>query len=184
MSKTEIYNKEFLINKAIKFLNENSMNIENMNSRDFAKYAGISTQPIFRNYSNMDEFKLDIRDCLKEKYSKYLAKNVDQNNFLFSLFYNFIKYAKNNPTSFKIIFYSTYASKRTMEEILNSKPNQESRIKIEKRYNLDSKKCEEIYRDLRLYCHGIANQIIYEKLIIKESDVKVLLENMIEKLLK
>lgn len=184
MSKVELYNKEFLISNAIGFLKENSMNIEDMNARDFAKYAKISTQPIFRNYNNMDEFKLDIRYALKEEYSKYLEQNVDQSNYLFSLFYNVILYATNNPTSYKIIFYSTYASKRTMGEILNSKPNKESREKIEKKYNLDSKKSEEIYRDLRLYCHGIANEIVYEKLVIKEEDIKVLLENMIEKLLK
>ena len=58
MANKERYTKEYILEMGLKFVEE--YGIESLNARNFAKYMNVSTQPIFRNYTNMNDLKEDI----------------------------------------------------------------------------------------------------------------------------
>lgn len=63
MARKEIINKEELLTKAFNMTREQG--IEEVTARKLAAYAGCSTQPIFRNFENME-------DCYSQVFEKAL----------------------------------------------------------------------------------------------------------------
>ena len=62
MARKVEYDKEMFLIKAKDYINE--FGIELLNSRDLCKYIGCSTQPLFRNFNNMDNFKIELKKLL------------------------------------------------------------------------------------------------------------------------
>lgn len=181
MARTESFNKEELLKKGVEFIKEKG--IENLNARDLAKYIGCSTQPIFRNYENMQEYKNELKKCMRDDYSNFINKYVDKDNYLFTISYAYVLYAKTEPNIFKALFITELAGSRTIEEVLNTDRNKETINSMIDKYNLQLKQAEDLYRDVRFYTHGIACQICSQSIIIEDKEIYELIKNIIDKLL-
>lgn len=182
MANKEKYTKEYIVEKGKEFIKENGF--ENFNARSFANYMGMSTQPIFRCYPNMQNFKREIYEMTRDSYLEYVFRNIDEENYLLTMLYYIIMFAKYNNNLYKFIFYSEFIGTRTIDEINNSIWNGKAIEIIMKKYSINKKECEEIYRDLRFYIHGIATQLATKTLKIEDDDIRILLKNIINKLLK
>ncbi len=181
MANIEKYDKKYILEKTIEYIEKHG--VEYINARDLAKFMNISTQPIFRNFINMEDLKKQTYNEIKKRYLEYVKVNTVENDYLFSISYNLVIYAKNNPNLFKTIFYSELSESRTLKQILESEQNKIVIEKISKNYNISKKESEKICRDIRFYSHGLANQIVYKRVIIKDEEIKVILEDIIRKLL-
>lgn len=181
MARKERYSKEDLINGGIKFVRKNG--VEQLNVRSLATFIGCSTQPLFRNYKNIEEYRLDLKNAMHEKYKQFIHDNTDKNNYFTSVCYAYALYAKIEPNIFKALFITSLAGSRTIEEVINSPWNKETIGDAVKRYNISEEKAEKIYRDIRFYTHGIASQLSCESIIIDEKELYSLIEEMINKLL-
>ena len=181
MANIEKYNKQYILEKTIEYIEK--YGIEDINARDLAKFIGISTQPLFRNFLNMEDLKKGAYVEIKQRYLEYIEVNTNDNDYLLSISYNLIIYAKKYPNLFKTIFYSNLAKSRTLKQILESEQNMIVIEKISSKYNISKKESEKICRDIRFYAHGLANQIVYERVIIKDNEIKEILNDVIKKLL-
>ena len=92
-------------------------------------------------------------------------------------------YAKNESNIFKALFITELAGSRTIEEVINTDRNKETIKAMIKQYNLQLKKAEDLYRDVRFYTHGIACQICAKSIILNDEEIYKLIKNIIEKLL-
>lgn len=129
-----------------------------LNARKLAKELGCSTQPIFYVYSSMDEIKVDImreislifdNAMLESNYNKPVYKDIGK---------NYIKFAKNEPMLFKILFNSntneqvqcfidlTRSSKQIYETICNQT-------------GLSGDDAKKFHLKMWLYVNGIANLV-------------------------
>ena len=72
MPNKEKYNQEYIINKTIEYITQYGLEI--MNARSVAKYIGISTQPLFRNFKNMEDLKKHVYVEIKKRYLDYICK--------------------------------------------------------------------------------------------------------------
>lgn len=181
MARKESFNREGLVEKGVQFINEKG--IESLNARDLAKFIGCSTQPIFRNYENMQEYKLDLKKCMREDYTNFINKHIKKEDYLLTISYAYVLYAKNKPNIFRALFITELAGSRTVNEVINTSRNKETIDAMIIQYNLKQKQAEDLYRDVRFYTHGIACQICAKSIILKEKEIYDLIKNIIDKLL-
>ena len=102
--KTVIY-KEDIINAAFELVREKGH--EALNARALAERLGCSTQPIFSNFSSMDELSGQVLIKCLESYNSYVAVEFDkQQGFPPYKTYGmaYIRFAKEQKNLFKLLF--------------------------------------------------------------------------------
>lgn len=181
MPRKEKFTKEDLMNGGVEFVRQNG--IEQLNTRNLATFIGCSTQPIFRNYINIEDYKMDLKKALHQNYKQFIYDNINKKDYLVSLCYSYALYAKKEPNIFKALFITSLAGSRTLDEVLNCSWNKETIEYTIKEYNISKEKAETIYRDIRFYTHGIASQISCESIILNEKEIYSLIKEMVKNML-
>ena len=180
MARKTKFVKEKILEKTKEFINENG--IAKMNSRDLCKYIGCSTQPLFKNFENMDKFKKSLKKYLHDYYDEFINKIVEKENYLYTISYAYALFSYKESNIFKALFMSDLAGTRTIEEVLNSPQNIDTIKAIQKQYNFTKKQSEKLYRDVRFYTHGLSCQIACKTILVDEKEIKYLIDNVINKL--
>lgn len=182
MARQEKITKEILLKNGINFIKEYGIN--NLNARDLSKYINCSTQPIFRNFINMDDYKKELKVELRNNYTNFINRIIDKNDYLFTISYAYALYAKEEPNLFYALFITDMAGSRTMEEVINTNRNKDTITQMQEKYDISKKEAESLYLDTRFYTHGIATQLYCKSIILTEKEIKILIKRTIEKLLK
>ncbi len=181
MARKVKFSKEEILEKTKEFIKE--FGIEKMNARDLCKYIGCSTQPLFKNFENMEEFKKNLKKYLHDYYDNFIEKIVDKNNYLFTISYAYALFSYKESNIFKALFMSDLAGTRTIKEVLESTQNIDTIKSIPKQYKLNKKQSENLYRDVRFYTHGLSCQIACKSIFVKEIEIKQLINNIIKSLI-
>ena len=182
MANKEKYTKEIILSKGVEFIRKYS--IYKLNSRELAKYIGCSTQPIFRIWNNLEEYKQDLKIELKKDYNNFISKYVNTNDYLYTISYAYALYAKEESNIFKSLFITELAGTRTVKEVLNSSWNIPTIDAMTKQYHISLNKANEVYRDVRFYTHGISSQLCAKTIKLTNKEIQELIKNIINKCLK
>ena len=182
MARKVVFDENIILEKTKCFIKEKG--IDAMNARDLCKYIGCSTQPLFKNFENMDIFKKRLKKYLHDYYDDFILKIVDKNNYLYTISYAYALYAKLEYNIFKSLFITELAGTRTIKEVLNTSWNIPTIEAMTKQYNISLKKAEEVYRDVRFYTHGISSQLCAKTIKINNKEIENLIKEMINKCLK
>lgn len=177
MARKERFTKEDILNSSVLYIKE--YGFEKLTVRDLAKYIGCSTQPLFKFYKNMDEFKLDLKVYLRNHYESFINNYIDKDNYLMTISYAYVLYAKEESNLFRALFLSDLSGNRTIAEVLNTERNIPTIIGMRMQYNISHSKAEEIYRDVRFYSHGIASQLCNKSIILDKEEIYSLINKMI-----
>lgn len=148
--------KERIIQGAMNIVRKNGIN--SLNARAIAKELNCSTQPIFSNYSSMDELKKDVIASAKSLYDKYIEEGFNDPNYpkYKSSGISYIKFAKEEKELFKLLFMRD----RSNEKIEDDKSSLNDIINIIS-YNLGIS-YDDAYNfhiSMWIYTHGIATMI-------------------------
>lgn len=147
--------KEDIIAASIYIVRENGADA--LNARSIAKKLGCSTQPIFSNYSSMDELKADVIKMANKIHNEYLERAMQDNDYA-SYIYKasgiyYIKFAKEEKELFKLLFMRD----RSKEEIKDEKEEIEWIIKlISADTGLSFDDAYMFHLQMWIYVHGIA----------------------------
>ena len=177
MARTIKYSKEDILKKSVEFIKENGYS--KLTVRELAKYIGCSTQPIFKNYANFDEYKLDLKKYLRDEYEKFIIKYVDKEDYLYTISYAYALFAKKEPNIFFSMFMADLAGSRTVREVINTNRNMETIKAMTTQYNISLEDAEKVYRDVRFYTHGMATQLCVQSIKLSEEEIKKLISNNI-----
>ena len=180
MARKTVFNKEIILEQTSNFIK--TYGVDAMNARDLCKYIGCSTQPLFKNFGNMDGLKKQLKKYLHDYYDSFIDKIVDKNDYLYTISYAYALFALKEPKIFKALFMSDLAGSRTIDEVLKSSWNIETIESIPKQYNISKKQSKSLYRDVRFYTHGLSCQIACNSIIVTESEIKKLIKNLIKNL--
>lgn len=149
-------NKEDIVNASVEIIRKEGL--KNLNARKVAKQLGCSTQPIFYIYSNMDEMKNDalieiskIFDTamLKSNYDKPAYKDIGK---------NYIKFAKDEPILFKLLFNSEI-NEEALCFIDLSGSSERIHKTISNQTGLSREEAKRFHLKMWLYVNGIANLV-------------------------
>lgn len=176
MARKVVFEKSYIIDKSVDFIKENG--IDKLSARELTKFIGCSTQPLFRIYDNMDIYKKDLKKELNKEYNEFLEKYIDKDNYLLSLSYAYVMYAKKENDLFKALFMSDLSDKKLIK---NDKKVVEEIIR---QYNVSEAKAESVYRDVSIYTHGLATQLCLKSLNISDKDLFYLINTCIKKNIK
>lgn len=178
MARTEKYTKRIILSKGVDYVRE--YGIERLNARDLASYIGCSTQPIFRVWNNLEEYKQDLKVELKKDYNSFISKYINTDDYLYTISYAYALYGKVEPNIFKALFITELAGTRTIKEVLNTSWNAPTIEAMTKQYKISFNIAEKIYRDVRFYTHGIASQLCAKSIKLTNIELENLIKNNIE----
>lgn len=180
MPRKELFNKNTILERTYDFIKENG--IEKMNARDLCKYIGCSTQPLFRLFGSMEDFKKELKVYLHDVYDEFINKIVDKNNYLYTISYAYALFSLEESNIFKALFMTDLAGTRTIKEVLESLHNIETIKSIPIQYNITSEEANNLYRDIRFYTHGLSCQIACNTISVSKEEIGELIQNQINKL--
>lgn len=178
MARNTTFDKESLLKSSVEYVRK--YGIHNFNIRDLAKFVGCSTQPFFKYYKTLNEFKVDLKKYLHLDYESYVNKIIDKDHYLLTISYAYALYAKYESNIFNALFISDLAGSRTVEEVLNTKRNIPTIVALTEEFNIDKNKANDIYRDVRFYTHGIACQLCINSIKLDDQDIFNYIDNNIK----
>lgn len=94
--------KEDVLNVAYDIVREKG--IQFVNARAIAEKLNSSVQPIFSQFTNMDELKRELTEKILETYREYIKSNTDCKNAYGQMGKNYIRFAKEEPKLFNMLF--------------------------------------------------------------------------------
>jgi len=148
--------KEDIINTAVEIVRTSSA--EAINARNIAAALNCSTQPIFSNFSSMDELRLEVIKKADKICYDYVEQEIESGKFppYKASGMAYIRFAKEEKELFKLL----YMRDRTNEKIpesneLNDKMNNIVRVNT----GLKSEEAKLFHLEMWAYVHGIATMI-------------------------
>ena len=176
MAGKSIINKEELLSVAVNMVEK--YGIDSINARDLAKEAGISTKPIYRIYTSLDDLKKDVNDIIKKEY------DVDSKNALITVCVAYIEFAQMHKNYFRSMFLSNNLNWKDVNDVLNEKWNQSTIINLVNKHGLSFEEAKILFMNVWLYANGLATLIASNDLTIDNKEILVRIVKIYKELSK
>ena len=98
-----VFKKEDVLNVAYAIVKKEGF--EGLNARRIAKELNSSVHPIFRHFTDMEELKKAVYKKIYAQYQEYMQIEINENKAYKKMGISYIKFAKDYPEFFKIIWY-------------------------------------------------------------------------------
>jgi len=171
MAGKSIIDKDTLLKVALKMVEEQG--IESINARDLAKNANISTKPIYRIYTSLDELKNDVNEIIKKEYDNFIMKRVDSKNALITVCVAYIEFAQMHKNYFRSMFLSNNLKWTSVNDVLNEKWNQSTIINLVNKHGLTFEEAKNLFMHVWLYANGLATLIASNELTIDNKEILI-----------
>ncbi len=147
--------KEDIIKTALELVRESGEG--SINARAIASSLACSTQPIFSNFSTMEELKEALILSAYERYLAFLKNEAESGKYptykAFGMAY--IRFAKEEKELFKLLFMRD----RTKEDLSFSPDFEESVKMIMKANGVTKEKAERMHLEMWIAVHGIGTML-------------------------
>lgn len=159
--------KNQIINEAFEIVRKEGY--ENLNARAIAKRLGVSTQPIFSNFRNMEELKKEI---IKKASSFYFAMlEEEEKNGKYPPYkargMGYIRFAREEKNLFRLLF----MDKRQPGVAFPTDAATKEIGLISDSLSFREEKASRMHALLWFFVHGIASLIVTESLDLSEEEV-------------
>ena len=169
--------KQDIINTSLSIIRESGVNA--LNARSLATYMGCSTQPIFSNYSSMDELKQDVIQTAYTIYQNYVNKEIQTEHYpqYKATGMAYIRFAEEERELFKLLFMRD----RSEEITTQWDPITEQVFTvIQKSIGLSYEEAQKFHLKMWIYVHGIATMLATSYLSLDFDTISSLITNMYE----
>ena len=147
------YTKDEMIAAAVNVVRKKG--IGGLTAKTMAEELGTSTQPVFTYFSSMDELKGEVRVSAERIYSEYALKGLGKKVPFFGFGVQYIKFAKEEPELYRLIFLTPSDGKNGALEAMRHSCGEVSGW-LERIYNISREQAERYFRDMWLVVHSIA----------------------------
>ena len=131
---------------------------DELNARSIAKELGISTQPIFSNFKNMSELKIEVGKLATEIYLEYIRKTAESG--LYPVYkasgMAYIEFARREKELFKLLF---MCDRKGFPLDENSEEIVEMNRLVQKNVNLSVDEAALFHLEMWIFVHGIATML-------------------------
>jgi len=171
MAGKSIIDKETLLKVAMGMVEASG--IESINARSLANMAGISTKPIYRLYTSLEDLKRDVNELIKREYDSFIMKRVDNKNALITVSVAYIEFAQMHKNYFRSMFLSHNLNWTSVNDVLNEKWNQSTIINLVNKHGLSFEAAKDLFMHVWLYANGLATLIASNELTIDNKEILV-----------
>lgn len=172
-------NREEILDAAISLVRLSGM--DSVNARSVAGSLCCSTKPLFRVYASMDALKQDVLAQLDIYYNSFMDSRISPENRLLTQSISYVEFARQEPNIFNTLFMNCTCQGKSIEEILDTDWNQESIRNAQEVTGLSMEQARSLFRDVWLYSHGIATQIVSNDIKIPQEEVTCLMQNTFDR---
>lgn len=166
--------KEDILQASISIISHEGLNA--LNARKVAKALGCSTQPLFYLYENMDEIKKEVLQEISKLFNQALLKsNYDQPVYK-DIGVNYIRFAKDEPEFFKIMFQSKM-NKEMFDFIDLTGSSSQIFETISKQTGLSLENAKQFHLRMWLYVNGIASLAANQTVEFNDGEIAELLKD-------
>lgn len=147
--------REDIIKGTIKFIKTNG--IENLSARTLAKSIKCSTQPLFKQFKNMEDLKQTVFKDVNKLHKSYLEKGKDKHQIPFiGVGLAYIDFAKKEPNLFRFLFLSSITKCNNILDMVESDEGGEYIELIKSTTGIPEELSKQLYINIWLIIHGIA----------------------------
>ena len=182
MAKALLITKENIVKGAVKLINDEGWN--NLNARSLAKYLGISTKPLYRIYSNMDEIKKDVLIEINRQYDEFINSKIDSKKALLTLCIAYVEFANDYKNLFCSLFLSDNLKWKKIEDVFDEKWNQSTIINLVNKHGFSFEEAKELFLHMWLYSNGLATLIATNQIKLDEEKIMIRLVKIYKNLVK
>lgn len=166
--------KEDIIKGTIKFIKTNG--IEELSARNLAKSIKCSTQPLFKQFENMEDLKIQVFNDVNKLHKSILDKGKDNHEIPFiGIGLAYINFAKKEPNLFRFLFLSNNSKCNNILDMVDSTEGKEYIELITKTTGIPEELSKQLYINIWLIIHGIACMSLTNKNKISESECETIL---------
>ncbi len=133
-----------------------------LTSRNIAKAMGGSTQPIYRVFGTIEELEKKLLEAIRKMTGEMMLSSKDEQSHFLSIGMGYLRFCREEPELFKYAFieggrhFILDYKKEPFLGIL------EKMRKDSKLNSLTDETLENLFRDMWIYTHGIASQILMD----------------------
>ena len=169
MANIDLISKEIVVNTAVKMVKKDGW--ESLNARSISKEIGVSTKPLYRLYTGMEELKKDTYNEIYKIYDDFINKRVYNKNALVTLCVAYVEFANENNNLFKCLFLSNNLKWKSIDDVLNEKWNQSTIINIVNKFGYTFEDAKSLFMHVWLYSNGLATLVATNKIKIDSKDI-------------
>ncbi len=174
------FRKEDIINVAYEIVKNEGY--KSINARRIAKELGSSVQPIFHNFSSMEELNKEVYSKIYNKYKEYMLNGrKNEDNAYKQMGLSYIKFAKDFPEFFKIIFMQK--TELSAESIVVNDDMENDIIgagQILTGFSYDEQK--KFHVKVWIFTHGIACLVATKTVQFTDEEIEKLLGNTVKEM--
>ena len=175
MTAVSLVDKKIIVNTALLMVKKNGW--DSINARSLAKELGMSTKPLYRIFTGMDEIKKDLYEAIYKIYDEFINKRIDNKNALVTLCVAYVEFAKENKNLFTCLFLSNNLNWKSVDDVLNEKWNQSTIINLVNKHGYSFENAKNLFMHIWTYANGLAT-------LIATNDIEIDDKEIIKKLVK
>lgn len=151
--------KEEIIRTALGIVKKDG--IKALNARDIAAKIGCSTQPIFSNFSSMEELQLDVANHANILYENFVKAETEKGEYPIYKANGmaYIKFAKEEKELFKFLF---MRNTKDMPEFNQEKSFNDMLSLVKNNTGLEAEQTALFHLEMWAFVHGIATMYATE----------------------
>lgn len=156
--------------------------LENINARRIAKELGCSVQPIFHNFTSMEELKNATIEKIHNTYAQYMKRGSEEKLAYKGMGMAYIRFAKEHPNFFKILFMRE--THLTTSNFIIADNTGNDIIKMgQKLTGFDEKEQIKFHAKVWIFTHGLAILVASNTCHLSEAEISKMLETTVRELL-
>lgn len=181
MPREMMFKKEDVINVTYEIVKKEGF--ENVNARRIAKELNSSVHPIFRHFKDMEELKQAVYEKIYAKYQEYMSSEIDEDKAYKKMGLSYIKFAKDYPEFFKIIFMQK--TNLNAENFMMSDSTGDNVIKAgQKLTGLSFEEQKQFHIKVWMFTHGIACLVATKTIEISDEEISKLLGDTVIEMIR
>lgn len=175
------FSKEEILNCAYEIVKKEGF--EKLNARKIAKVLGCSVQPIFHNFTSMEELNKEVYNSIYHKYQEYMLKGKEnEENPYKQMGLSYIEFASDYPEFFKIIFMQKTDKNASDFIMVDSMGNDVIKIG-QKITGLSYEEQKKFHVKVWIFTHGIACLVATKTIKITKEEIEELLAKSVREML-
>lgn len=176
-----LFKKEDVLNVAYEIVKKEGF--ESVNARRIAKELSSSVHPIFRHFKDMEELKKAVYEKIYAKYQEYMLSGINEDKAYKKMGLSYIKFAKDYPEFFKIIFMQK--TNLNAENFMLADSMGDKVIKAGQTLTgLSFEEQKQFHIKVWIFTHGIACLVATKTIEISDEEISKLLGNTVIEMIK
>lgn len=181
MPPKSIFKKEDVLNVTYEIVQKEG--IEAVNARRIAEELKSSVHPIFKHFKDMEELKQAVYQKIYAKYQEYMLSGVNEEKAYKKMGLSYIKFAKDYPEFFKIIFMQK--TDLNAENFMMADKVGDDVIKagqVLTGFSFEEQKSFHV--KVWIFTHGIACLVATKTVEFSDEEISTLLENTVLEMMR